>query len=89
MGIDEIAPRKLIREAYVVITDKPIGSGITRRDLASRLAGRIEQDDIVVCYTGCSDHWGEVGVQSNYTYLTKGAAEYLASSKVRAVALTA
>jgi kynurenine formamidase len=41
----------------------------------------------VDCYTGCSEHWGDEPVSSNYTYLTENAAEYLVSKRVRAVGI--
>jgi kynurenine formamidase len=88
MAVDQIPPKKLIGEAYVSdISSKPTGSGITSLDLKSKLEGSIRPDDIVVCYTGCSEHWGDERMNSNYTYLTKGAAEYLVSKKVRAVGI--
>ncbi len=88
IGIDQIPPNKLIGEAYVTdMSSKPIGSAITGQDLRDNLEGHVAEDDIVVCYTGCSEHWGEEPVRSNYTYLTGDAAEYLVSKKVRAVGI--
>ena len=88
IGIDQISPNKLIGEAYVTdMSSKPIGSAITGQDLRDNLEGHVAEDDIVVCYTGCSEHWGEEPVRSNYTYLTGDAAEYLVSKKVRAVGI--
>lgn len=88
IGVDQISPSKLVGEAYVTdISSKPIGSGITGQDLHKNLEGRIAEDDIVITYTGCSEHWGEESVRSNYTYLTGNAAEYLASKKVRALGI--
>jgi kynurenine formamidase len=88
IGIDQIPPNKLVGEAYIAdLSRKPIGSGITRHDLEEKLRGKIVEDDIVVCYTGCSEHWGEEAVKKNYTYLTGDAAEYLVSKKVRAVGI--
>jgi arylformamidase len=88
IGIDQIPPVKLIGEAYVAdLSKKPIGSGITSQDLRRELEGKIVQDDIVVVYTGCSEHWGEGAIARNYTYLTGDAADYLVSKKVRAVGI--
>ena len=82
------SPSKLIGEAYVTdMSSKPIGSAITGQDLRDNLEGHVAEDDIVVCYTGCSEHWEEEPVRSNYTYLTGDAAEYLVSKKVRAVGI--
>ena len=69
------------------MSSKPIGSGITSLDLHKSLEGKVAEDDIVVCFTGCSEHWGDESVSSNYTYLTGNAAEYLVSKKVRAVGI--
>ncbi len=88
IGIDEIPPSSLIGEALVVdLSNKPLGSGITDSDLKVVLEGKILDDVIVLFYTGSSDHWGEASVNSNYTYLTQNAAEYLVSRKVRAVGI--
>lgn len=88
IGVDLIPPSKLIGEAYVInLSQKPIGSGITSLDLRSKLEGVIKEDDIVICYTGCSDRWGDESVTSNYTYLTEDAAKYFVSKKVRAVGI--
>ncbi len=88
IGIDKILPNKLIGEAYVAdLSRKPIGSGITSQDLKRDLEEKIARDDIVVIYTGCSEHWGDESINRDYTYLTGEAADYLVSKKVRAVGI--
>jgi kynurenine formamidase len=88
IGIDRIPPEKLIGEAYVAdLSKKPIGSGITSKDLRRELDVKIVKDDIVVVYTGCSKHWGEESINRDYTYLTGDAANYLVSKGVRAVGI--
>ena len=88
LGIDRIPPDKLIGEAYVAdLSRKPIGSGITSKDLGRALEEKIAKDDIVVVYTGCSERWGEASVNRDYTYLTGDAADYLVSKRVRAVGI--
>lgn len=88
IGIDQIPPEKLIGEAYVADLSKtPIGSGITSKDLRRELDKKIVKDDIVVVYTGCSEHWGDAAIARAYTYLTGDAADYLVSKKVRAVGI--
>jgi kynurenine formamidase len=88
IGIDRIPPDKLIGEAYVTdLSKKPIGSGITSKDLRRELDEKIVMDDIVVVYTGCSKHWGEESINREYTYLTGDAANYLVSKRVRAVGI--
>ena len=84
-GIDQIPPSKLVGEAYVAdLSSKPIGSGITSKDLQDSIGKKVAVDDIVAVYTGCSDHWDDNSILQDYTYLTKEAAEYLVSRKVRA-----
>ncbi len=88
IGIDRIPPDKLIGEAYGAhLSRKPIGSGITSQDLKLDLEEKIARDDIVVIYTGCSEHWGDESINRDYTYLTGEAADYLVSKKVRAVGI--
>jgi arylformamidase len=88
IGIDRIPPEKLIGEAYVAdLSTKPIGSGITSKDLQRKLEEKIAEDDIVVVYTGCSEHWGDKSIGRGYTYLTGEAAGYLVSKRVRAVGI--
>ena len=88
IGIDQIPPEKLIGEAYVAdLSKKPMGSGITSQDLERDLERKVVKDDIVIVYTGCSEHWGDAAVTRAYTYLTGDAADYLVSKKVRAVGI--
>jgi len=88
IGVDQIPASKLTGEAYVAdLSSKPIGSGVTGRDLRENLEGNVAEDDIVIIYTGCSEHWGEESIGSNYTYLTGDAAEYLVSKKIRALGI--
>jgi arylformamidase len=88
IGVDQISPNKLIGEAYVAdMSSKPIGSGITDVDLRQSLEAKVAEDDIVVIYTGCSEHWDDESMRRNYTYLTGDAAEYLVSKKIRAVGI--
>lgn len=88
IAVDEIPVSKLIGEALVIdLSSRPIGSGITNSDLKRKLEGKVKPDDIVLCYTGSSEHWGEASANSEYTYLTKEAADYLVSKKVRAVGI--
>jgi arylformamidase len=87
IGIDQIPPEKLIGESYIAdFSRKPIGSSISADDLRD-IDRSIAPDDIVAFYTGCSEHWHEDAIRSNYTYLNADAAEYLVSKKVRAVGI--
>lgn len=88
IGVDKIAPRKLVGEAYVAdLSKKPIGSGLTKDDIQQSTEGRVIKDDIVVIYTGCSERWDDESIRRNYTYLTEDAAYYLVSKQVRAVGI--
>jgi len=88
IGIDQISPNKLVGEAYIAdMSSKTIGSGITAQDLRQTLEAKVAEDDIVVIYTGCSEHWDDELIRRNYTYLTGDAAEYLVSKKIRAVGI--
>lgn len=88
IGIDQISPNKLVGEAYIAdMSSKTIGSGITGQDLRETLGARVGEDDIVVIYTGCSEHWDDESMRRNYTYLTGDAAGYLVSKKIRAVGI--
>jgi len=87
IGVDLIGPDKLIGEAYVAdFSRKPIGFGISSEDV-HKIDGNVKPDDIVACYTGCSEHWDEDSIRTNYTYLSKEAADYFVSKKVRAVGI--
>ena len=88
ISVDQIPVNTLVGEAFVAdLSYKQIGSGIERSDLVSDIGSKIRKDDIVICYTGCSDRWGDKSVNKNYTYLTKSAAEYFVSKHVRAVGI--
>ena len=87
IGIDRIPPAKLVGEAYIGdLSTKRIGSGITANDLR-KLDKNLRPDDIVVCYTGCSERWGDESVAEDYTYVTRDAADYLVSKGIRAVGI--
>ena len=88
ISIDKIPAKSLIGEAYVVdLSQLPLGSGIRADDLSARLDDVPLKDMILICYTGCSNHWLEEDMRKNYTYLTGEAAEYLASKSVRGVGI--
>jgi kynurenine formamidase len=53
--------------------------------LRERLEGAVEPDDIVLLFTGCSEHWGDDTFLREYTYLTGDGANFLVSKRVRAV----
>ena len=87
IGIDQIPPRELIGDAYVAdLSMKPIGSGIQAEDL-HRFEHEIRPQEIVICYTGCSLHWEDEAMRTNFTYLTGDASQYLVSRRIRAVGI--
>src|SRR2546428_12804126 len=84
IGVDQIPASKLAGEAFVAdLSIKPIGSGVTGRDLREILEGKVAEDDFVIVYSGCSEHWGVESIRANYTYLTEDAADYLVSENIR------
>ena len=87
-SVDQIPVSNFIGEAIVIDLSKkkPVGSGIVASDLQP-YDEKIENDDIVLIYTGSSDEWGNPSTNSNYTYLTGDCSEYLARKKVRAVGI--
>jgi arylformamidase len=86
--VDEIRPSAFIGEALVAdLSSKRPGTGVTAADLRRALGGRDPEGMVVVVFTGCSRSWGEESMNSGYTYLTKGGAEYLVGRKVRGVGI--
>ena len=88
-SVDQIPVNQLIGEAFVAdFSFKTIGDGITAEDLKKVLdVTEIREGDMLLCFTGCSEHWGEENVNHNFTYLTGEGAGYLVSKKVRAVGI--
>lgn len=88
-SVDQLPVNQLIGEALVVdFSFKKMGEGITASDLKKALDEKeLNDGEIIICFTGCSDHWGDPKVNSNFTYLTGEGAKYLVSRKVRAVGI--
>jgi arylformamidase len=89
MTIDEIRIQDLIGEAVVAdFSFKPIGDGITRSDIETACEGiQLDEGDILLCFTGCSEHWGDDSITRNFTYLTGEGARYVISKRIRAVGI--
>jgi kynurenine formamidase len=88
VSVDAMPPGAFIGEAVVVdVSSREPGTGIVPDDLRAQVEARAVPGDIVVLFTGCSRRWGDPSLNSNYTYLTGEAAEYLASRRVRAVGI--
>ena len=47
----------------------------------------LKEGDILLLYTGCSQLWGNSEINSDFTYLSGEAAEYLVSKRIRAVGI--
>ena len=87
MSIDNVPLANSIGVAVAIdLSYLEIGSGISKVDL-ERHDSLVNPGDIVILYTGCSDHWGEPDIETNYTYLEKTAAEWLVAKKVKAVGI--
>jgi kynurenine formamidase len=85
-SVDAMPPNAFIGEAIVAdVSAREQGSGVVPDDLRSTVESQARPGDIVVVFTGCSRRWGDPSLNSNYTYLTGEAADYLVSRKVRAV----
>lgn len=81
--VDQIPAARFIGEAYVAdFSSKPIGSGLDASDFES-IGSNIEEDSILLCYTGSSDRWGDPEANFRFTYLTPDGAKFLAGKKIR------
>jgi arylformamidase len=85
--LDEVSLDKFIGEAAVLnLSNVKLGSGITEKDLEP-YSSQVKPGDIVVLYTGSSDHWGEPWIDENYTYLDESGAKWLLLKGVKTVAI--
>lgn len=86
-ALGELSLHKFMGEGVVLdLTSKPIGSGIGAADL-EKYADLVHEGDIVILFTGCSEHLGEPGLDSKYTYLDGTGAEWLLAKKVKSVGI--
>jgi kynurenine formamidase len=85
--LEELSLHKFMGEGVVLdLTFKPIGSGIGAADL-EKYASLVHERDIVILFTGCSEHLGEPGIDAKYTYLDGTGAEWLLAKKVKSVGI--
>jgi kynurenine formamidase len=85
--LEELDLNKFMGEGVVLdLSDKAIGSGIGAKDL-ERFSNLVQSGDIVILYTGCSNHLGESWLNSKYTYLEKSGAEWLVQKGAKAVGI--
>ncbi len=85
--VDELNLNRFVGEGVVLdLSFKKIGSGIEAEDL-EKFSALVRAEDIVILYTGCSNHLGESWINAKYTYLTKSGAEWLVRRKVKSVGI--
>jgi arylformamidase len=85
--VDELDPEAFCGQAVVLdLSNKKPGSGITASDL-KRFTSSIKPGDIVLLYTGMSEHWGEQWARRKFTYLDEGGAAWLLQRKVKVVGI--
>jgi arylformamidase len=85
--LDEINLKKFIGEGVILdFTYKEIGSGVSSADL-EQCEDLVKGDEIVILFTGCSNHLGDSGISANYTYLDRSGAEWLVRKKVKSVGI--
>jgi arylformamidase len=86
-ALEELDLSSFIGEAAVLdLSFKELGSAISAEDL-ERFADQVRPGDIVVLYTGCSEHLGEPWLNAKYTYVDRSAAEWLVAKKVKTVGI--
>jgi len=85
--LEELDLNRFMGEGVVLdLSFKEIGSGIGANDL-KKFSDLVRLEDIVILYTGCSNHLGESWINSKYTYLEKSGAEWLVQKKVKSVGI--
>jgi len=85
--LEELDLSRFMGEGVVLdLTFKEIGSGIGAQDL-EKYAQLVREGDIVILYTGCSEHLGEPWLNWKYTYVDRSGAEWLVSKKVKSVGI--
>jgi len=85
--LEELDLNRFMGEGVVLdLSFKEIGSGIGTNDL-KKFSDLVRLEDIVILYTGCSNHLGESWINSKYTYLEKSGAEWLVQKKVKSVGI--
>jgi kynurenine formamidase len=85
-GVDKVPLEKLTGEAIILdVSEKTIGEGITNVDL-DIYSKIVKPDDIVLLYTGTSDHWDQnESIMQNYTYLEPSAAKWIVDHNIKCI----
>ncbi len=87
IAVDELDLNRFMGEGVVLdLSFKEIGSGIGAQDL-EKFSDLVRPKDIVILYTGCSNHLGESWINAKYTYLAKSGAEWFLRKKVKSVGI--
>jgi arylformamidase len=87
-GVDKVPLENFIGEAVILdMSKKSIGEGITNIDLDT-YSKIVKTGDIILLYTGTSDHWnnGE-SISQNFTYLEYSATEWIVNHKIKCVGI--
>ena len=86
-GVDKEPLSKFIGEAVILdMSKKNIGEGITHTDL-DVYSKIIKRNDILLLYTGMSDHWGEYSIRNNFTYVELSGAQWIVDHGVKSVGI--
>lgn len=87
-SLDEIPLSTLIGEGVVLdLSYKGVGSGISWEDF-DKFSSLVKQGDIVLVYTGTSDHWGEEGWDyRKFSYIEESGAKWLLDKGVKMVGI--
>jgi arylformamidase len=89
-AVNDIPLEIFIGECIVLdISKRDIGYGITDSDL-DEYSGMIKENnrDIILVYTGTSDHWGKnENVRTNFSYLEPSAAQWLVDHRIKCIGI--
>ena len=87
-SVDKVPLEKLTGEAVILdVSKKAIGEGITNVDL-DIYSKIVKPDDIILLYTGTSDHWDQnESIMQNYTYLEPSAAKWIVDHDIKCIGI--
>ena len=87
-SLDEIPLSTLIGEGVVLdLSYREVGTGLSWEDF-EKFSSLVKEGDIVLIYTGTSDHWGEEGWDyRRFTYIEESGAKWLLEKGVKMVGI--
>ena len=87
-SLDEISLSTLIGEGVVLdLSYKGVGSGVSWEDF-EKFSYLVREGDIVLVYTGTSDHWGEEGWDyKKFSFIEESGARWLLEKGVKMVGI--